>query len=111
MFSQLLSPVTTKHNFAKPCFSLFVFSSYYVVVFFVLLFFRLRVPCCLSFAYIALVVGADMGLASFELISIIVSESLLSLVIFSCANSASPRISPHHFLFIAYVRVLPCISH
>ena len=79
-----------------------------LVIFFVI---RVRVPCCLSFAYIALVVGADMGLASFELISIIVSESLLSLVISSCANSASPRISPHHILFIVYVRVLPCISH
>ena len=41
------------------------------------LFFCLRVPCCLAVACVAGVVGDDMGLISFDFISIIGYKSLL----------------------------------
>ena len=45
--------------------------------------FRLRGPCCLSFAcVVARVVGTDMGLASFELIRSIGSKSLFVVSLF-----------------------------
>ncbi len=104
-------PVTTKHNFAKPCFSLFVFSSYYVVVFFVLLFFRLRVPCCLSFACVACVVGDDIRLTSFDFISIVISKSLL--VVFSFPVRFY-RVLASRYITLCSSHLhacFPCISH
>ena len=99
------SPSPLNINFAKPQCS---FVLVLLEIIFQCFLFRLRVPCCLSFAcVVARAVGTDMGLACFEFIRAMVPEFCLLCPCSCCACLVNPHISLtlQHVAFITFVHV------